>query len=121
LNRDIKLRFVFALYVLLVVFVSLVPGSGFSLGRHSDKIGHFLVYSGMIILAFLTFRSKPAQFLAAVFAIGLGIVLEWGQSFVPGRDTSLIDGIANTLGVFSGMIFFRFQGRTLAEWLGNFL
>jgi VanZ family protein len=69
----------------------------------------------MAILASLGFRSKVARFVALVFAVGLGALLEWGQSFVPGRDMSFADGIANTLGVFSGMLFFRLQGKALVD------
>jgi len=116
LNRDLRMRLAFALYVLLVVSVSLVPGSGLSFW-HLDKIGHFLAYSGMAILAFLTFNTTTARLLALVLAIGLGAGLEWGQSWVPGRDMSLADGIANTLGVLSGACVFRLRGRALAEWL----
>jgi VanZ family protein len=106
LNRGVKMGLIFALYVLLVIFVSLVPGEGISLW-HIDKIGHFLAYAGMAVLAFLTFDSGRARISALVFAVALGAALEWGQSFVPGRDMSLLDGIANTLGVLAGTLLFR--------------
>lgn len=103
----------FVLYVLAVILMSLLPGqAGVSLG-HMDKIGHFLAYMGMAVLAFLVFNSGIARILALFFAIALGAALEWGQSFVPGRDMSLIDGAANVLGVLSGVLLFRFQGRRL--------
>jgi hypothetical protein len=93
LNQDVKMVLIFALYVLLVIFVSLFPSEGISLW-HIDKIGHFLAYAGMAILAFLTFDSGIARISALFFAVALGAALEWGQSFVPGRDMSLLDGIA---------------------------
>ena len=120
MNRDLKMRLACPLYVLLVVSVSLFPSRGLSFW-HLDKIGHFLAYSGMAILAFLTFNNTTARLSALVFAIGLGAVLEWGQSWVPGRDMSLVDGIANTLGVLSGVLLFRFRGRALAEWLKSYV
>jgi hypothetical protein len=49
--------------------------------------------------------------------------LSWVQSFVPGRDMSLVDGIANTLGVIAGMVLFWFRGqhmtRTVARFIGE--
>ena len=106
LSQGLKMVLIFALYVLLVIFVSLVPSGGISLW-HIDKIGHFLAYAGMAILALLTFDSGIARISALIFAVALGAALEWGQSFVPGRDMSLLDGIANTLGVLSGTLLFR--------------
>ena len=108
------IRLLLIFYVAFVVLVSLIPSNGFSFW-HVDKIGHFVAYFGMTILAFLAFPSKGGHFLSVVFIIGLGILLEWGQSFVPGRDTSLLDGIVNALGVITGVIFFRFRGHILTE------
>jgi VanZ family protein len=120
LDRDSKMRLLFAFYVLLIVLASLSPSSGRSFW-HIDKVGHFLAYSGMVVLAFLTFGSGVERLLVLIFAIGLGAVLEWVQSFVPGRDMSFIDGIANTLGVFAGALFFRLRGQVMVEWLKSYL
>jgi VanZ family protein len=111
---------IFTLYVLAVILVSLLPG-----GRPSpvriDNIGHFLAYTGMAVLACLTFNSGVARVSALFFAIALGAGLEWAQSFVPGRDMSLVDGIANTLGVLSGTVLFRLRGHHLARYVGRFI
>ena len=107
MSQGWKMTLIFALYVLLVILVSLFPSTGISPVRHIDKIGHFLAYMGMAILALLTFDSGIARISALLFAVALGAALEWGQSFVPGRDMSLLDGIANTLGVLSGTLLFR--------------
>jgi len=112
LNSFAKIRFVLLIYVLLVILVSLLPGGGVSVGN-SDKIGHFFAYCGMAILALLSFDGKSARLAALLGAVGLGAFLEWGQSFVPGRDMSLADGTANALGVLVGALFFRFYGHTL--------
>ena len=116
---------VFALYVLAVILVSLLPSGGV-LPWHVDNIGHFnighfLAYTGMAVLACLTFNSGIARVSALFLAIALGAVLEWGQSFVPGRDMSLIDGIANTLGVLSGTVLFRLRGRHFARYVERFI
>ncbi len=110
MNRDLKMPLAFMLYVLVVIFISMFPGRGSSLW-HIDKIGHFLAYMGMAILAFLAFNSGIARISALVFAIALGAMLEWGQSFIPGRDMSLIDETANTLGVLAGTLLFRLRGQ----------
>ena len=113
-----KMPQVFVAYVLIVVFVSLLPSGGISLW-HIDKIGHYLAYAGMAILAFLTFKSRVGQVGALIFAVGLGAVLEWAQSFVPGRDMSVADGMANTLGVISGAVCFYLWGEQIADRVGH--
>lgn len=118
MNLGPKMPLAFALYVLVVIVASLIPTGGLSLW-HIDKIGHFLAYAGMAILAFLTFRSGIARTLALLFAVALGAALEWGQSFIPGRDMSLIDEIANTLGVLCGALVFRLRGQHLQQYLGR--
>lgn len=120
-----KIRLTLVFYVLSVVLVSLLPGGGPSLWRIGKGLDvftlvHFLAYSGMAVLALLSFGSRTARFLALLSAVGLGALLEWGQSFVPSREMSLIDQIVNTLGVLSGALFFRFQGSTLVDWLRSF-
>jgi VanZ family protein len=117
-----KIRLVLAFYVLLVVLMSLLPGParGPSLGHLGDVL-HFFAYSGMAVLALLSFGSKTAIFVSLLSAVGLGALLEWGQSFIPGRQMSFMDQIANTLGVLSGALFFRFQGHALIDWLRSCL
>jgi len=116
LNSFTKIRFALLAYVLLVVLVSLLPSGGISIGN-SDKVGHFFAYAGIAILALLSFEGRFARLAALLGAVGLGAILEWGQSFVPGRDMSLADGITNALGVLVGALFFRFFGHTLLNWI----
>ncbi len=114
MNSFAKIRFVLLIYVLLVILASLLPSGGISVGN-SDKVGHFFAYAGMAILALLSFEGKSARLAALLGAVGLGTLLEWGQSFVPGRDMSLADGITNALGVLVGALFFRFYGHILLD------
>ena len=86
-----------------------------------DKIGHFLAYLGMALLAALSFKAVYPQIFALLFAVILGAALEWCQSFVPGREMSLIDGIANTLGVISGFLLYRFRGQRISSYADRFI
>jgi VanZ family protein len=103
-----KIRLVSVFYLLLIVLASLLPVEAVSF-LPDYNVGHFLAYTGMAVLALLSFRSKTARFVALLAAVVLGGLLEWGQSFVPERNMSLIDETANTLGVLSGTLFFRFK------------
>ena len=97
-----------------VIILSLLPSGGVPFW-HADKIAHFLAYAVMAVLALSGFRSRLFRPTALFCAVGLGTLLEWAQSFVPGRDMSLIDGIANTLGVFSGSLLFHLRGEDWVE------
>ncbi|MDB6168519.1 MAG: VanZ family protein [Verrucomicrobia bacterium] len=66
--------------------------------QDSDKVVHFLVFG---LLASLVCRLGRGWRAAAwaVLAVSLfGISDEWHQSFVPGRDCSAMDWLADTLG-----------------------
>jgi VanZ family protein len=116
LSSFVKIRLVLLVYVLLVMLVSLLPTSSGISVWHLDKVGHFLAYCGMAILALLSFHVRSTRLVALLATVGLGALLEWGQSFVPGRHMSLADGIVNALGVGTGALLFRFRGTILLDW-----
>lgn len=68
-----------------------------------DKLIHFSAYG---LIAFLPqvaiARSTPATWAALSMAV-LGGVVEVAQDYVPGREGSLDDVLANALGVFGGI------------------
>lgn len=106
---------VFILYALLIILLSLTPGDP-EIGLAGwDKVGHFLAYAGMAGLAFLTFRSKNGRFLALLFTIALGFLLEWIQSFIPARTMGWGDALANSLGVLVGTAVFFTQQKRLTQ------
>ena len=120
MTQNLKIFVIYVIYVFMVILVSLLPSSGASFW-HIDKVGHFFAYAGMAVLALLAFNSVISRAVALCFAIALGAALEWGQSFVPGRDMSLIDGIANTLGVLTGTVLFWFRGQCITQYVARFI
>ena len=109
------------LYVLGLILVSLLPGSGRSSFWHLDKIGHFIAYAGMAVLMMLNFDSRVARVTGIVFGVLLGGILEWGQSFVPGREMSIVDAIANTLGLLAGVFIYRAWGESISQIVKRFI
>ncbi len=112
-------RLVCSLYILGIVIVSLLPRNLLLSGTvpHLDKVGHLIAYTGLGFLIGMSFRRGNGRLLMTLFAIGLGFLLEWGQSFIPGREMSLADGIVNTFGVLLGLIFWRQWGGFFSRWL----
>ncbi len=113
-------------YVALIFVVSLIPtlsapGPEFLL---RDKLAHFVEY---FILGLLLFRSvrwnisaspwATFGFLVSV-AVTIGALNELCQSLVPGRDMSIGDWVADTLGAAAGIALFTFTplgGRTTGD------
>ena len=73
-----------------------------------DKLAHVVAYLVMGVLfsraaAGSTRWSSPVVFVvAAMLAALYGVSDEWHQSFVPGRDASLGDVLADTVGALLG-------------------
>jgi VanZ family protein len=105
----------FVIYVAGVVVLSLRPGGDISTPGQTDKIAHFLAYAGMAFLALLTFRTKFTRAIALIFAVALGLLLEWLQLFIDGRSASLLDAAVNLLGIAVGVLLYRFRGRNLEK------
>lgn len=82
-----------------------------------DKLIHALAYALMGLLAWMTF-SREQRPLVIVFLVSVvfcslyGLSDEWHQSFVPGRDASLGDWLADTTGaVLMATVMFRLSRR----------
>lgn len=102
-----------ALYAGLIVYLSSrssFPGlSGFIFGRVNDKILHFVEYAALAFLinrAFMLLRPSASLRRTTLLAIALGTAFgltdEIHQRFVPNRDASLYDLLADFLGSVAG-------------------
>jgi VanZ family protein len=106
--QKIWLKFCFFGYALLLTTVSLLPADALSAATTiNDKVAHFGCYAVFAILAaVLSLNSRRYGLLCIGLAL-YGLLLEGAQSFVPGRDSSLLDALANTAGVALGYIVLR--------------
>ena len=68
----------------------------------ADKLYHCAAYGWLSVLPMLGFANPRRAASAAFSMILLGILLEVGQYFIPGRSFSFLDIAANTLGVALG-------------------
>jgi VanZ family protein len=96
--------------------LSLLPGKTIKLlnlwGLFSfDKLGHGILYAVYTILLIISFQkiSEKSYFTekiiikSALTSIGLGIILEVLQSFIPDRTFDFWDMIANIVGTIIGI------------------
>ncbi|MBE2223028.1 MAG: VanZ family protein [Anaerolineae bacterium] len=117
MRNNTILKLAFTGYIVVTIWVSLTPINQPTVLSSYDKIGHFLTYCGLALLACLAFPSRNGKILALLFSFGLGVVLEGIQATVPGRNMSLLDGLANSLGIVTGIIIYYFQRETCKRWL----
>jgi VanZ family protein len=80
-----------------------------------DKIAHFGVYLilgisvQLAILGYFTEAGRRTLMISTVlFGLAFGITDEFHQSFVPGRDCSFGDLIADIIGVALSLIFIKY-------------
>ena len=102
------LRVLWSLAILTVVVGSLLPGDSSAIRmlnqlKISDKLQHFGAYAVLALLPAIHERRKFV-IAAALFAVVLGIGLEFGQLDSPGRDFEIGDMIAEAIGVCAGLL-----------------
>lgn len=97
-----------------VIFLSLLPRVDLPVDFwNADKLYHCAAYSWLALLPVIGFADRRTALTAAFSMIILGLLLETGQYFIPGRMFSVPDILANTLGVILGILLGRFIGKRL--------
>ena len=109
-----KNKLFLVLFIILIIAITVLsllpPKSGLELGK-SDKLNHFLAYAILSLnFGFLSTKIR-SYFIGIPFLIAYGLLIEFFQGFVPGRDPSFYDALANSAGVFSGFFIFSLFSR----------
>ena len=73
-----------------------------------QKTFHIIFYGTLTLLLLWTLaglQSRIVKLLTALtLAVAFGIVMEWGQTMVPGRFGTLFDVLLNSAGIFLGLL-----------------
>lgn len=93
---------------MLIAFLSLGEGSGESINGY-DKPAHFLAYAFFSWIAGFWQQQRRGYLIVCLAIVAYGGLMEFGQSFVPGRQMSFYDFVANGLGVLLGAFFSRWK------------
>jgi VanZ family protein len=104
LNPETRLTLILVLWAALIFFVvigSLLPAASplmANIGRlHiNDKLMHFCAYLALSLLPVIGFRDRRRGLVAGLSMFVLGVLMEAGQHFSPGRAVELGDVIANS-------------------------
>ena len=108
-NKRTVLMVFWAVLICCVVIGSLLPAASpvmVAIGRlHiNDKVQHFCAYLALSSLPVIGFRDRRRGIVAGLTMFVLGVLLEGGQHFSPGRAVELGDVIANGAGVSCGAL-----------------
>lgn len=96
-------------FIGITILSLLPPKSGVEI-QSNDKINHFIAYATLAFCGLSAYKgSKIPRFL--VICVGYGLLMEWMQGLVPGREQSVYDALANALGVAIGWGIFRLLSR----------
>ena len=98
-----------AILICCVVIGSLLPAASpvmVDIGRlHiNDKVMHFCAYLALSFLPVIGFQDRRRGIVAGLSMFLLGVLMEAGQHFSPGRAVELGDVIANGAGVSCGAL-----------------
>lgn len=89
--------------LLIITYFSLRVSSDVTLPTN-DKVGHFLAYTVLSYTILLICDTNKRKWIGIIFSICYGFLMEFLQGFVPGRDPSILDMIANSFGALIGLV-----------------
>jgi VanZ family protein len=94
------------IWLLIVLFLSVIPVKGLQTEHPVDKITHFVIYGITAIIFFRILRTKmllvKTTIVSIIFASLYGLAMELIQHVLPWRQFSLLDEASN----FSGALVF---------------
>jgi VanZ family protein len=98
-----------AVLIVCVIVGSLLPAASpvmAGIGRlHiNDKVMHFCAYLALSFLPVIGFRNRRHGIVVGLSMFILGVLMEAGQHFSPGRAVELGDVLANGAGVSCGAL-----------------
>ncbi len=82
----------------------------------NDKVQHFCAYLALSALPVIGFREQRRGIIAGLAMFILGVLMEAGQHFSPGRAVELGDVISNGAGVACGALL----GLPVRAWISIF-
>ena len=101
------LRVLGAVCILLIVFLSLIPGAWQERTPLPGPVEHIIAYAGTAAIIVLSAR-RPRLFTYVLLVVTLAAfsaLMEELQHFSPGRDPQVIGFAASSLGALFGTVF----------------
>lgn len=70
----------------------------------NDKLVHLVSYFILMLTFDFSIKSGEVLWLKAIVVFLYSCVIEYAQDFVPGRDTSMLDVMANSVGIVAFLL-----------------
>jgi len=108
----------YPMIIILVISMLLDPAEkAFAL----DKLTHFAIFSLLSYVIYFTFSyqdkvwflKKHRQSLTIIFALLIGASIEFIQLYMPTRNTSIFDMIANLCGILFTVLIIKYSPRRI--------
>ena len=106
------LKGIAAMLWLVIVILSLLPGSERPHTGYSGNIEHFVAYLGTGMVTAFAFPAASLLHLALPFCLASGL-FEIAQIFIPGRSAGVDNWMASSLGALIGIVAVRTVARPL--------
>jgi VanZ family protein len=94
--------------VVLLAVLSWLPADDMVRTGVDTRIEHVIAYMGTMLFVGAAYALRFGLLRVVAMLIGYAGILELGQNFSPGRDSSVLDFAASSFGVIVGAIVFRF-------------
>ena len=95
----------------LIIYLSLIPHLPLPDVSYSDKVGHLLGYFALQLSGGIGFKRATGIWFVLAFNICLGLGLETAQLYVPNREASMADMIANLAGIALALAILALMNR----------
>ncbi|PWK53457.1 VanZ family protein [Pleionea mediterranea] len=89
--------------LLLTLGPSLVKGGSI---KHLDKVFHFIAFAGVTYVLLAAYSKIKTLYVILTLSL-LGAAIEIAQYYIPGRSFSLLDLVADVLGVIAAVYLFQ--------------
>ena len=100
----------FFIFLIAIEYLALTPAQKKLIENSWDKANHFIAFAALYITLHFAF-SRLNLGAKVVILLAYGIQIEVAQSFVPGRYFSLLDVVADGIGIVFGILAARILDR----------
>ncbi len=100
IKNPILLKILISFQLIMMTFLSLKSQHDIIQVSLNDKLLHFMAYSTLTLWLYLLFSSKTILIKSLFLLFLYGLFIEFLQYFIPNRYFSVMDILANFLGIF---------------------
>ncbi len=108
MNRFFILLFFIILFIIMYLATTTNPHMAVVQSMW-DKANHFAAFITLYVLLSLAFKDLSITY-KVFLLLGFGMLIEIVQYFIPGREFSFLDVVADSVGIFMGVMFYKLQG-----------